>query len=100
MSTICPNCSHPLRTGAKFCGYCGANLTSPAEVKPVSTPIAQGKTNPVPNSTPKKQPKPKRIKTGQVVAIIAIIILFLLVILAMICSHWSEISQMLLQIFY
>jgi hypothetical protein len=24
----------------------------------------------------------------------------LLVILAMICSHWSEISQMLLQIFY
>ena len=30
MPTICPNCLRPVRTDAKFCGYCGSNLTSVA----------------------------------------------------------------------
>lgn len=42
MPNLCPKCDQPIRTGAKFCGYCGFSLvnTSQAEAQPLSTSSA------------------------------------------------------------
>jgi hypothetical protein len=33
MPTICPNCQNPVRTGAKYCGFCGTSLMMTGEVE-------------------------------------------------------------------
>jgi len=83
-----------------YCGFCGTNLTSSAEVKPAASPVKQEKTGTSPDSKGQKQPKPKRFRTSQVVTIVAIILLFLLIILSVMCRYWSEISQTLVQLLF
>jgi uncharacterized membrane protein YvbJ len=100
MSTTCPNCNHRNRSDAKYCGFCGANLTSSAGVKPVAPPIKQENTGTGADSKGQKQPKSKRFQTSQVVTVVAIILLFLLVILSVICRYWSELSQTLMQLLF
>jgi uncharacterized membrane protein YvbJ len=100
MSSTCPNCNHPVRKGAKYCGFCGTNLTSSAEVKIAAPPNKQEKTGTSPDSKGQKQPKLKRFRTSQVVTVVAIILLFLLIILSVICRYWSEISQTLVQLLF
>lgn len=98
MPTICPNCLRPVRTNAKYCGFCGTSLISAAEVESVTAPALQNETELNLNSKQKKPPKSNQGKTSQVVTIIAFILLFLVIILALIVSHWSDISPLLGQI--
>jgi hypothetical protein len=41
MPNTCPNCQRPVRTGAKFCGFCGTRLT-PVNASPGTPPSTAG----------------------------------------------------------
>jgi len=100
MSITCPNCNHSVRKDARYCGFCGANLVSPAEVKTAVVPAKSDKIVANQNTKPQKQSKSKRFTTSQLVTMIAIILLFLVVILSVVCRYWSEISEGLVQLLF
>jgi hypothetical protein len=100
MSTICPNCSRPQRKDAKYCGFCGANLTPAITGKPVAPPITQENSGSGQVSGPQKPPKPKRFTTSQKVTYGAIILLILLILMSVVCRYWSEIAQSLVQMLF
>jgi uncharacterized membrane protein YvbJ len=100
MSTICPNCSRPQRKDAKYCGFCGANLTPVVAVKSVAASVTQGNPSTSQVSAAQKPPKPKRFTTNQKVTYGAIILLILLIIMSVICRYWSEIAQSLVQMLF
>ena len=45
MPNTCPNCQRPVRTGAKFCGFCGTRLT-PVNASPGTPPTPAGSAAP------------------------------------------------------
>ena len=98
MPTICPNCLHPVRTGAKYCGFCGTNLFSTAKEGSVALPASQEKAAINQKSKKQKQAKPKRFRTSQVVVIISIILLVLVIVLALVVRYWAEFNQLVVQI--
>lgn len=100
MSTTCPNCNHPVRKDARYCGFCGTDLMPTAEVKPTAPPAKPEKTAANQTSIAQKKSKPKRFQTSQVVTFVAIILLFLVIFLSVVCRYWSEISQGLIQMIF
>jgi len=98
MPTICPNCLRPVRTGAKYCGFCGTNLFLTAKDESAVLPVSQEKAGINEKSKKQKQAKPKRFKTSQVVSIISIILLLLVIVVALIVRYWAEFSQLVVQI--
>ncbi len=100
MSTVCPTCNHRNRKDANYCGFCGTNLTAVAESKPATQSSKAEKAVLSQNTTGRKQPKPKRFKTSQVVTTIAIVLLFLIIIVSVISRYWSEVSQVLVQLLF
>ncbi|OGO65080.1 MAG: hypothetical protein A2030_08395 [Chloroflexi bacterium RBG_19FT_COMBO_50_10] len=98
MPTICPNCLRLVRTGAKYCGFCGTNLFLTTKDESVALPVSQEKASINQKSKKQKQAKPKRFRTSQVVSIISIILLLLVIVLALIVRYWSEFSQFVVQI--
>ena len=95
MATTCPNCNHPVRTNAKFCGFCGVDLNAAREVKSGAPFDFQDEAGTKLNSKRQKQAINKRFHTGQVVSIIAIILLILIILLAIIARYWSNIVPLL-----
>jgi predicted nucleic acid-binding Zn ribbon protein len=100
MSINCPNCNHPVRKDARYCGFCGTDLMPPAEVKPAAPPAKSQKAGSNQTSIAQKKSKPKRFQTSQVVTFVAIILLFVVIILSVVCRYWSEISQGLIQLIF
>ncbi len=100
MSKNCPNCNHSVRPDARYCGFCGANLTATVESRPSSPPVSQDKASPTQNSSQSKPAKTKRFTTSQMVTFVAIILLVLLITASVICRYWSEISQALVQLIF
>jgi hypothetical protein len=83
MPTICPNCLRPVRSEARYCGYCGSNLNpgsldDESAVIPAVPAAVEGKVE-----TPSK-PKPKRNaeKTRRTVLVIIVILLCLVLVVA------------------
>jgi hypothetical protein len=100
MSKTCPNCNHSVRPDARYCGFCGANLTTAVETSPSTPLFKQNITGSTQNSIQPKPTKAKRFTTSQMVTFIAIILLFLLITASVICRYWSEISQALVQLLF
>jgi hypothetical protein len=88
MPTICPNCLRPVRSDAKFCGFCGTSFPSAMVVESgTSTPIPQ---NDAPAQTkPTSQERPKRTrKQVRRAVLISLIILLCLVLVAAFAVHY------------
>jgi predicted amidophosphoribosyltransferase len=92
MSPICPNCLRPVRSGAKFCGFCGSNLTSAAQGDPVVLPAAlEGRD--VQEKTPAiSQTKSSAGKVRRTV-LIAIIILLCIVLLIAFSGYYLRLIR-------
>jgi hypothetical protein len=90
MPTICPNCLRPVRSEARFCGYCGSNL-GPATVDeetailPVSKPGEIVTDAALPKSKPKPKPNAEKIRRR---VLIGIVILLCLVLIAAFLIHY------------
>ena len=81
MPTICPNCLRPLRSGAKYCGYCGSNLNPAAPSDSASmSAVLEG------NAVQQKPPDSPQARSsggkGRRTLLIILIILLCLVLLA------------------
>jgi uncharacterized integral membrane protein len=100
MSTTCPTCNHSVRKDARYCGFCGTNLTTPQAVKPALASASAGKTASNQTIYLQKPAKSKRFQTSQVVTFVAILLLILVIILAVVCRYWAQISQGLLQFLF
>ncbi len=91
MLATCPNCSHPLRTGAKFCGFCGTDLNALVNVEPLAAVQLQEKGASNADSNSKKGVKTRQRDPVRIMSIIAIIILFLIIFLSLIVQYWANI---------
>ncbi len=82
MPTICPNCLRPLRSGAKYCGYCGSNLnpTAQSNSAPMSAVLEGTTVQQEPPASP--QAKSSGGKGRRTVLIILIILLCLVLLAA------------------
>ena len=92
MPTICPKCSHPVRTGAQYCGFCGSNLNSIESVEPA---ILHEKDLTTQNSRPQELPKAKKRDIGRTMAVISIFVLILVIALALLIQYWTEVVTFL-----
>ncbi len=96
MPTICPNCLRPVRSEARFCGYCGSNL-SPTSLDEVSATIpAVQKIEPVKEALP-PQPKPKADgeKIRRTILIVIVILLILILLATFLIHYWPTIGSYL-----
>ncbi len=83
MPTICPNCLRPVRSDAKFCGYCGSSLTSAAHDEgPMALTAALDSINVKEASASKSQNKPKGGKVRRTILMVIIILLCLVLLFA------------------
>lgn len=93
MPTICPNCLHPVRTDAKYCGFCGINLKPSAHDEAVvATALPQESEVTKEYPTTLQQIKPKGRKIRRIVLIILIILLFLVMLAAFLLHYWPVFS--------
>lgn len=83
MPTICPNCLRPVRTDAKFCGYCGNSLM-PAEPSdgPVALTAALDSESVQEFPPFKPQTKPSGGKVRRTVLMVIIVLLCLVLLVA------------------
>ena len=96
MTTTCPNCSHTLRTGAKFCGFCGTDLESFAVA--ASAPASlQDESVASPNAKKQKNVTTTRRDPWRTVSIIGIVLLVLVIVSALFIQYWGVIFPLLVQ---
>lgn len=98
MTTTCPNCQHPVRTGAKYCGFCGASLMAAVDVEAATLPAIQEPSREVKSTRQKSVKRASSGNTNRVVTSIAIILLFLVILLSIAIRHWAYVSTWLGQI--
>ena len=93
MPTICPNCLRPLRTNAKYCGYCGASLLPNAHADTMTLQASAQESEMIDeNSTLPVQSKPKGKKNiRRIVLIVLIILLCLVLLVAFLAHYWPTI---------
>ncbi len=92
MPTICPNCLHPLRTNAKFCGYCGTSLipNTRADAMTLQASAQEVDMNDE-NTSPPEQSRPKGKKNiRRIVLIVLIILLCLVLLVAFLVHYWPN----------
>lgn len=96
MSTICPNCLRPVRSEARFCGYCGTNL-NPAALDEVSAalPPAQPQASEAVNDAvlPPPRSRPDGEKIRRTVLIVIVILLILVLMAAFLIQYWPAIGS-------
>jgi hypothetical protein len=89
MPTICPNCLHPLRTNAKYCGYCGTSLIPNARADAITLQASPQQGDMInENTTSPAQSRPKNKKNIRRIVLIVLIILLCLVLLAAFVVHY------------
>jgi len=98
MSTICPNCQHPIRAGAKYCGFCGVALNLPGEADTAASITTQEQADIKLNSRSVNKPGSPASRSGREVSFVAIILLFLVIIVALVIRFWPEIVTWMNQI--
>jgi hypothetical protein len=89
MPTICPNCLRPVRTDAKYCGFCGTNLNPTAHEDTMVTVAStqEGKVS-MNNPPPQTRFKSNGSKVRRVALIVVIILLCLVLLLAFLTHYW------------
>jgi hypothetical protein len=88
MPTICPNCLRPVRSEARYCGYCGSNLNPDSlDELSVAVPITQPGVESKIEAPAKPRPKRDAEKTRRTVLII-IVILLCVVLLVTFLIHY------------
>ncbi|PWB51545.1 MAG: hypothetical protein C3F13_14005 [Anaerolineales bacterium] len=94
MPTICPNCLQPVRTEARYCGFCGSNL-NPAALDEASAvlPVAQTQHDIPQAGKPKAKPKADRALVRRRILIFIIILLILVLLATFVIHYWPQISQ-------
>ncbi len=91
MSKICPNCLHPVRTGANYCGYCGTSLVpTPRDPAPTNR-SSKETTNPKSNSSAKIKRFSKSGQSGRSWLKVPITLMVLVILVAMAVRFWPEI---------
>ncbi len=93
MTTICPNCLRPLRSNAKYCGYCGASLIPNTHVDTTTMQATALQSNVVEeNASAPAQSKPRSKRNiRRVILIVLIILLVLVLLVAFLAHYWPSI---------
>jgi hypothetical protein len=99
MPTICPNCLHPVRIDAKYCGFCGTNL-KPSAQDEAAVAIAAPEESDVSTESPstQKQLKPRGRKVKRVVLFILVILLCLVLLVAFLLHYWPVLSPYIIAV--
>jgi RNA polymerase subunit RPABC4/transcription elongation factor Spt4 len=82
MPTICPNCLRPVRTDAKYCGYCGSSLTPAHDDGSVALTPALDSRSVKQLPSVKPQTTPSRGKVRRTVLMVIVILLCLVLLIA------------------
>lgn len=93
MPTICPNCLRPVRTEAKYCGFCGSNLkpnTKGESVVAVTPP--QEDESSIEYQVTQKQRKITGRKIRRFVLILLVVLLCVVLLIAFLLHYWPIIS--------
>lgn len=89
MSKICPNCLHPVRSGANYCGYCGTSLVpTPLDPAPTNRSASREKTSPKAKSYAKAQRAFKSDNYGRSWLKVPITLLVLVILSALAIRFW------------
>jgi polyferredoxin len=93
MPTICPNCLRPVRTDAKYCGFCGTNLkpNTKEEAVVAVTPPQKDEGN-IENQATQKQRKTTGRKIRRIVLILLIVLLCVVLLVAFLLHYWPILS--------
>ncbi len=92
MSKTCPNCLHPVRTGANYCGYCGTTLVpTPQDPSPTSRHPAKSSSGRAAQSKGKAQRVSKGSSTGRSWIKVPITLLIIVLLGALAIRYWPEI---------
>jgi hypothetical protein len=96
MSTNCPNCLRPVRSGVNYCGYCGASLV-PTPDDPAPTIRHSSRSNAKAMAQPAG--KTKRVKKSKTSSRswlkFPITMLVLVILAAMAIRYWPQILVLL-----
>ena len=91
MPTICPNCLRPVRTDAKYCGYCGTNLFPSAHDEALSIQVSSAQQSAMDEKTGIETIyKPRSGKARRVVLVILIVLLCLVLLYAFLAHYWPS----------
>lgn len=88
MPTICPNCLRPVRTDAKYCGYCGTNLVPSAREEILSIPVSRTQQSARDENTGIEDVYKSRGGKGRRVVLVLLIVLLCLVLLYAFLTHY------------
>lgn len=93
MPTICPNCLRPVRSDAKYCGFCGTNLNPSSREDSVAT-LTSPRQTAVTMDTPvdRTLPKPKKRQARRTFLVIVIILLCLVLLMAFLVHYWPVLN--------
>jgi hypothetical protein len=97
MSKICPNCLHPVRTGANYCGYCGSSLV-PTPQDPAPTSRSFVKASQASKKNAKAGRPPKSGKPGKYWVRVPITMLVVIILAALAIRYWPQILVLLGQL--
>jgi uncharacterized membrane protein YvbJ len=98
MPSTCPNCNRAVRKGARFCGYCGADLNARKSQAQSNEPSIQADALIQSNSPAGKPAKRKRSKACCVIWYFLVLILCLAILVILTLYYWQYISPLLGQI--
>ncbi len=98
MSKICPNCLHPVRTGANYCGYCGTSLVpTPHDPAPTMHVASKQVGGVMENAGYKAQRPVKGNKSSRAWVKVPITLLVLVLFMALAMRFWPQILILLSQ---
>jgi hypothetical protein len=93
MPTICPNCLRPVRSDAKYCGFCGTNL-NPSSHEDIAVALTSPQENvaPIKNPADQTQYKSKGRQLRRILLVIVIILLCLVLLMAFLIHYWPVLN--------
>jgi uncharacterized membrane protein YvbJ len=100
MPSICPNCNRSVRKGARFCGYCGADLDASIRQAQNNKPSPINEAAEKSDSPNGKPTKRKRSRACCVIWFFLVFILCLAIIVTLILYYWQYIIPLLGQILF
>ncbi len=92
MATVCPNCSHPIRPGARYCGFCGTDLRpKPAKTGLDAFPeMLEG--SEAASAGAGIKPRPGRAQVRRTILLVLTLLLFLTLLAALVFNFWPQFS--------
>ncbi len=96
MSKMCPNCLRTVRSGANYCGYCGASLVpTPQDPAPTMNVVSKQSNERAGTGSPKAKRVTKRNPSSRAWVKVPITLLVLVLMMALAVRYWPQILSLI-----